>query len=419
MSGPIRALTEHRGFSTNVHNLASFGGAGGQHACSVAELLGIKTVLIHRHSSVLSAHGIGLADVVHEAQKPSSMIYGAGSTHILDLEFKDLEDAGRAALISGGLFEEPEFHRFLNMRYDGSDTAMMIPSQPGVDASKSFIDTHHREFGFTPTNRNIFIDNFRVRAVAHDFEGDSKGFISTARNIIEPKLQPQPSFEKSVFFVTKWESTPVYILGELIPGMRIKGPALIIDKTQTIVVNPLCMAVILDDMVVIDIKAVQSIEVSATVLDPIQLAVFRHRFFGIAEQMGRVLQKTSVSANIKERLDFSCAIFDPEGNLVANAPHVPAMIGSMGFAVKSQIKKWGGQLRDGDVLLSNSPGEQNNRLDNLHQADLFRIWRRSSSRSHSHYSSLRCGRYKHNLLDCFSWPSCRCTLSLHEVLNLG
>ena len=170
-------------------------------------------------------------------------------------------------------------------------------------------------------------------------------------------VPPTPALLQPVYFdQLGWTNTPVFSLQTLEAGTKITGPALIIDKTQTILINPESIATILSSMVVIDVVAQSQAAVSSTVLDPIQLSVFRHRFMGVAEQMGRALQKTSVSANIKERLDFSCAIFTPEGDLVANAPHVPAMIGSMAFAVRGQIELWKGKLQDGDVLLSNSPG---------------------------------------------------------------
>lgn len=388
MCGPIRSLTENRGFAANAHNLACFGGAGGQHACAVAEALGIKTVLLHKHSSVLSAHGIGLADVVHEAQKPCALIYGTQHLQHLEQEFQALEGEGRSVLATGGVVDEPSFQRYLNLRYDGSDTALMIAVKQGEDVVQSFVDVHHREFGFTPQNRDIFIDNIRVRAISQDIAEERSGFISESRIIQQPKTRPEVAFIKQVFFGTEWETTPVFLLGNLITGMRIPGPALIIDNTQTIVVNIKCEAVILNSMVIINVGAAQKEEVSSTEVDPIQLSVFRHRFFGIAEQMGRVLQKTSVSANIKERLDFSCAIFDPVGNLVANAPHVPAMIGSMGFAVKSQIKKWGSQLQDGDVLLSNSPGERNVFTNQDSKLIINRIWWCSFTRFDSDYTGV-------------------------------
>ena len=145
------------------------------------------------------------------------------------------------------------------------------------------------------------------------------------------------------------------MIDALTAGTQIPGPALIVDGTQTLLITPGSNATILSNLIIVDIATAKQREENHPTIEPVRLSVFRHHFFGVAEQMGRTLQKVSVSANIKERLDFSCAIFTPNGELVANAPHVPAMIGSMAFAVRSQIEHWSGKLQDGDVLLSNSP----------------------------------------------------------------
>ncbi|KAL2285839.1 hypothetical protein FJTKL_07551 [Diaporthe vaccinii] len=248
------------------------------------------------------------------------------------------------------------------MRYDGSETAIMIPLEDGLDAGKAFIDAHHQQFGFTPVNRKLFVDNIRVRVVGRQVSSLGPKTASTAAPTNtkvpsdSPAAVPKPSSVKSVYFSSLgWADTPVYLFASIAVGMVIQGPALVVDKTQTLLVGPSSTARIVGDKLVIDVSPPQAHNISTVVLDPVALSVFRHRFMGVAEQMGRVLQNVSVSANIKERLDFSCAIFTPDGSLVANAPHVPAMIGSMAFAVKSQIKNWAGRLKDGDVILSNSP----------------------------------------------------------------
>ncbi|KAL4819976.1 Hydantoinase B/oxoprolinase-domain-containing protein [Aspergillus spinulosporus] len=354
MCGPIRSLTEGRGYDAAKHHLASFGGAGGQHACAIAETLGIERVLIHKYSSILSAYGIGLADIVHEEERPCAKVYSESTK---DAIAADLEQLSQMAQDHSSLarFSCIEGQKYLSMRYDGSETAIMVSVSSGVDARQAFIDAHHQQFGFTPINRNIIVDSIRVRVTGKNVFGIELPESLKTKQDIRKVTTPTPDSARRVYFNTLgWVEAPVYLLGSLPYGARVHGPALVVDKTQTIVISPKCMAEVTKDMLVIDIRP-ETKSVSATVVDPVQLSVFRHRFYGIAEQMGRVLQNVSVSANIKERLDFSCAIFSPDGSLVANAPHVPAMIGSMGFAVKSQIEKWKGKLRDGDVLLSNSP----------------------------------------------------------------
>ena len=163
--------------------------------------------------------------------------------------------------------------------------------------------------------------------------------------------------------------TPVYHFDKLDKGTRVNGPAVIIDKTQTIVVVPNAVANILETCIVIDLKETKTESVDAgsltSQIDPIRLSIFGHRFMSIAEQMGRTLQKTSVSTNIKERLDFSCALFSPDGGLVANAPHVPVHLGSMQFAVRFQHQKWLGNLKDGDVLVANHPSSGGTHLPDI------------------------------------------------------
>lgn len=260
-------------------------------------------------------------------------------------------------------FNTVDAHRFVNMRYDGSETAIMISLEDGLDAGRAFIDAHHQQFGFTPVNRKLFVDTIRVRVVGRQVSShEPRASAATSTKIPVssdcPAAVPKPSSVQSVYFSSLgWADTPVYLFASISVGMVIQGPALVVDKTQTLLVGPSSTARIAGDKLVMDVSPPQAHNISTAVLDPVALSVFRHRFMGVAEQMGRVLQNVSVSANIKERLDFSCAIFTPDGSLVANAPHVPAMIGSMAFAVKSQIKNWAGRLKDGDVILSNSPGQ--------------------------------------------------------------
>lgn len=353
MCGPIRSLTEARGTQTSAHHLASFGGAGGQHAYAIAEALGIRRVLIHKYSSILSAYGIGLADVVHEEERACAKAWEDEAVPAIESSIDDLSHEAQQHLYDQ-FFDEVSAQCFVNMRYDGSDTSLMISFEKGVSPEKAFVEAHHQQFGFTPVGRKIFVDTIRVRAVASSRgEGRSNGLATQPRT--KNAVLKSESTKQVFFDALGWTETPVYLFGSIPLAKPVRGPALIVDKTQTLLVGPRSSAQIVDDKLIMDVDPPAQKNVSATVIDPVVLSVFRHRFFGIAEQMGRVLQKVSISANIKERLDFSCAIFNPDGLLVANAPHVPAMIGSMGFAVKSQIEHWRGKLQDGDVILSNSP----------------------------------------------------------------
>lgn len=370
MCGPIRGLTEARGYDVTDHHLASFGGAGGQHACAVAEMLGMRRVVVHKYAAILSAYGIGLADVVREETRPCNKGVDAATNRIWE-ELDALAEVARHH--ESMVFFENQMvvvKRFLSMRYDGSETSLMTAADYGVEEAKEeFVRAHHRQFGFTPTGRAVWVDSVRVRAVA---SGKQQHFTADDAEAVRVhddspsgnKTALTPESIRKVYFPTlNWTPTPVYNLTTLQhhPNVPIHGPALIVDKTQTIVVGLSSTARYspTTSLLTLDIGSSPpnpQFTQATTVVDTVKLSVFRHRFFGIAEQMGRVLQQVAVSANIKERLDFSCALFTPDGRLVANAPHVPAMIGSMAFAVKSQIAEWADKgLRDGDVLLSNSP----------------------------------------------------------------
>lgn len=355
MARPIRNLTEARGFETSSHQLACFGGAGGQHACNVADSLGISRIIIHKYSSILSAYGLALAEVVHESQEPMAAQYD-GAEELVARKIQGLVDRSIKHLKTQGFTEKQLRHEiFLNMRYEGSDTSLMILKPENGDFLSSFVQQHRREFNFI-FDRQVIIDDVRVRTVASANNVAEKSPLKQLKEATS-KEPPAPARHTDVYFDSKagFQSTPVYHLQELRSGVKLLGPAVIIDETQTIIANPNATVHILDTCVLIDLKLASSQVTCSSKVDPILLSIFGHRFMSVAEQMGRVLQKTSVSTNIKERLDFSCALFSPDGGLVANAPHVPVHLGSMQFAVRYQHKRWQGKLKDGDVLVSNHP----------------------------------------------------------------
>ncbi|KAE8413960.1 Hydantoinase B/oxoprolinase-domain-containing protein [Aspergillus pseudocaelatus] len=362
MARPIRNLTQARGFETASHHLACFGGAGGQHACSVAASLGISRIIIHKYSSVLSAYGLALAEVVKESQEPVSADFETSQSS-LEKRFSDLTDSATAEMSTQGFSADQVRHElYLNMRYEGSDTSLMI-LKPEDDSGflEQFKIRHRREFNFN-SDRAVLVDDIRVRTIASSKVRTEKSPLVQLRAATLQDVSGAPDNTTKAYFdgYSSRIDTPVYLLDKLQKNTRVHGPAVIIDKTQTIVVAPNSVAKILDTCIVIDLKEEQAAvngvpsELSSEI-DPIRLSIFGHRFMSIAEQMGRTLQKTSVSTNIKERLDFSCALFSPDGGLVANAPHVPVHLGSMQFAVRYQHQKWLGNLRDGDVLVANHP----------------------------------------------------------------
>ncbi|XP_032466557.1 5-oxoprolinase isoform X4 [Phocoena sinus] len=368
MCRPIRALTQARGHDPSAHVLACFGGAGGQHACAIARALGMDTVHIHRHSGLLSALGLALADVVHEAQEPCSLPYAPETFVQLDQRLSRLEEQCVDALRAQG-FPRAQIstESFLHLRYQGTDCALMVSahqhpatahSPRAGDFGAGFVERYMREFGFIIPERPVVVDDVRVRGTGR----------SGLRLEYVPKAQSgPPRVDKTTrcYFEGGYQETPVYLLGELGAGHKLQGPCLLIDSNSTILVEPACQAEVTETG---DIRISVGAEAPGTVgaqLDPIHLSIFSHRFMSIAEQMGRILQRTAISTNIKERLDFSCALFGPDGGLVSNAPHIPVHLGAMQETVQFQIQHLGADLHPGDVLLSNHPCAGGSHLPDL------------------------------------------------------
>jgi 5-oxoprolinase (ATP-hydrolysing) len=349
MIRPVREISIMRGFDIKRHILATFGGAGAQHACAIARGLGISKIFIHRFSGILSAFGIGLADVVVEKQRPWAGEYHPTNLKNIYTKLTRMEASAIKELRSQG-FEQKDIEttRYLNLRYDDTDTAMMIAEPDDHDFSKAFVKNYRREFGFDLKGRPLIVDDIRVNA-----RGKSQGL---KRIKIQRAFGPPEKIDtKPCFFENGWQDTAIFEGEQLKAGHKIDGPAIILQNTATIVVEPFCTAAITaygDVEITVDNLIDGAL---ATTVDPIQLSIFSHLFISVAEQMGRMLQKTSISTNIKERLDFSCAIFSHKGDLVANAPHLPVHLGAMSFAVKEQIRRRKKTLQPGDVLLSNHP----------------------------------------------------------------
>eukprot|EP00795_Rhopilema_esculentum_P001663 gene1663-16138_t len=384
MCRPIRALTQAKGYDTAKHILSCFGGAGGQHACSIAASLGMSEIFIHkqifgllcRYSGILSAYGIALADVVHEAQEPSADTYNKDAFDRIDARIDALIEQCNAELTRQGFSSaliscEP----FLHMRYEKTDCALMCSASEikidyAFDLQKeecgkhgdfktSFLKRYQMEFGFVIPDRPIIVDDIRVRATG-------RSNIQIEKNVPEATSPPRVETVTKCYFEEGYLSTNAYLMEDLTFGHMINGPAIIIDKNSTILVEPGCQAAVTKTG---DIRAQilsrKGQHLIGEKLDPIQLSIFSHRFMSTAEQMGRVLQRTSISTNIKERLDFSCAMFGPDGGLVANAPHIPVHLGAMQETVRYQINALGDSLKEGDVILSNHPSAGGSHLPDL------------------------------------------------------
>ncbi|EGV66381.1 5-oxoprolinase [Yamadazyma tenuis] len=363
MARPIRTITESKGYGTAEHNLACFGGSGGQFAVSLAKNLGISDVAIHKYSSILSAYGIFLADIVIEKQSPISVAYNKDHFEFIDKKVKGLVNAAQKDYEDQGLTAfDTRVEILLNMRFVGSDTHLLISKEEAYDADKRFVARHQKEFGFI-LDRKVLVDDIQVLFVVESKDKKVHNPYEEFRKLTTIEVE-QSSLTNPVYFEENgWNETQIIQLKSLKIGSKVRGPAVILDETQTLLIDPQSTAYVLSSHVLITVEHNNKPQISSTLIDPIQLSVFGHRFMSIAEQMGRTLQQTSISTNIKERLDFSCAVFDKDANLVANAPHVPIHLGSMSFAVKYQLnlykKSVDGKevfdLKPGDVLVTNHP----------------------------------------------------------------
>eukprot|EP01117_Protostelium_nocturnum_P019752 TRINITY_DN8643_c0_g1_i6.p1 TRINITY_DN8643_c0_g1~~TRINITY_DN8643_c0_g1_i6.p1 ORF type:complete len:1265 (-),score=478.55 TRINITY_DN8643_c0_g1_i6:21-3815(-) len=352
MCRPIRNITEAKGYDASTHILACFGGAGGQHACAIARSLGMKTVFIHKFAGILSAYGLGLADVVFDSQAPCALAYTDSKSTLEKLRPK-IEELKKktSSLLNEKGFKEEEISTelFLNLRYEGTDSSLMVKSPEDQDFEAAFTLQYKTEYGFLLENRKLLVDDVRVRAVGSGSKIEKKR-IQKLEQVVKPETRTKVYFEN-----LGWFDTPVYLLSALGAGAKIDGPSLIIDNTSTIVVEDKCVANITENGDIRIEVGEQAASPIGTELDSIQLSVFANRFMSIAEQMGRTLQRTSISANIKERLDFSCALFGPDGGLVANAPHLPVHLGAMQEAVRWQMNHLGREWKEGEVIVSNHP----------------------------------------------------------------
>ncbi|KAK7211459.1 hypothetical protein V2G26_018637 [Clonostachys chloroleuca] len=344
MSRPIRNATETRGYAPEDHDLVSFGGAGGQHACAISEKLGIKRILIHKWSSLLSAYGISQSQLQTDTTEPYSGDWSSDELpHIRRQPKKTLQ-----------------FDESLSMRYFGTDTNISISRPQDEDYGKAFTTEHLREFAFTPRSR-IVVDSVQVRGTGTTSMNIKPTPPTKAlEEIKKAPVQTKTQEYQPMYVDGKWDNASIYRLSSIPVGTTIDGPALVVDATQTIFIESRYRGFILQEHVVIEkidesIVQTSEAETNTQEISPIQLSVFAHRFMSIAEQMGNTLQRTSISTSIRERLDFSCAIFSSDGQLVANAPHIPIHLGSMQLAIQAQHKHWAGRLKEGDVLMTNHP----------------------------------------------------------------
>jgi 5-oxoprolinase (ATP-hydrolysing) len=352
MAAAIRSISLAKGYDPRDYVLVAFGAAGPQHACAVAAELGITQILIHPDAGVLSALGIGLADVVkHRA----AGVYGPfqALTGELRERLMELERQARLDVVAEGVApEQIEVTRSLDLRYVGTDAALTIAEPAGGDYAAAFSEAHQRQYGYVHEHRPLETVAVRVQAT-----GRSQARLRTTQ--AAPHQRAEPASRQPLYHGGRWVEAAVYSREQLQPGAMASGPAVIVEPLTTTIIDPGWQAAMLTggELLLTPANAVEPAPASLqahSALDPALLEVFNNHLTAIAAQMGITLRNTSLSVNVKERLDFSCAIFTAAGDLVVNAPHIPVHLGAMGQTVKQTIAD-NPRMKPGDVVVTNDP----------------------------------------------------------------
>ncbi|MDE1974160.1 MAG: hydantoinase B/oxoprolinase family protein [Hyphomicrobiales bacterium] len=352
MANAIKKISVQRGYDVTRYVLNCFGGAGGQHACLVADALGMTRVLIHPFSSLLSAYGMGLADIRSVRQQAIEEPFGKQGYAALAGAVRGLARTAIEEVVGQGVAAgKVALHRRAHVRYAGTDTSLEVPFGPLKSMQSAFERAHKARFGFIDRDKKLVIEAASVEAV-----GGGATFREATRKTTRTKL-PRPARRTRFFSGGKWHKAGVYLRDALLLGHKVNGPAIVIEPHQTVVVEPGWQAALTGKNHLVLRRARKLVRAHAvgTRADPVLLEVFNNLFMSIAEQMGVALQNTAYSTNIKERLDFSCAVFSGDGSLVANAPHMPVHLGSMDRAVETIIRENRGAIRPGDVYAINAP----------------------------------------------------------------
>jgi 5-oxoprolinase (ATP-hydrolysing) len=347
MANAIKHISVQRGHDVTRYTLCCFGAAAGQHACLVADALAMTRIFIHPHAGVLSAYGMGLADQVAMRSRAVEARLGGCD---LDAVAESLALEARNELLAQGIpAERIEVERRAHLKYDGTDTALVVPLGLAAAMERDFEAAYRKQFSFLMPGRSLVAEAVSVEAIARGERHAERQIGATAKAAAAETVR--------MFTGGRWHDAPLYRREDLGAGSRVDGPAIIAEANATTVVEPEWRASVtsLNHMVLERTKEKQASTAIGTSVDPVMLEIFNNLYMSIAEQMGLRLQNTAYSVNIKERLDFSCALFDAEGNLIANAPHMPVHLGSMGESIKTVIRLNCGRMKPGDVYVLNAP----------------------------------------------------------------
>jgi 5-oxoprolinase (ATP-hydrolysing) len=359
MANAIKKISVQRGYDVSEYTLVCFGGAGGQHACLIAEKLGIKRIFIHPYAGVLSAYGIGLADIRVVKQCSVEKCLQTDNIEELKKVITELRLAAEQEIMAS-LENSSKDNQILikvRLKYQGTDSTLLINFQEDITLMRlAFEQEHQLRYGFIQPHKNLIVDSLFVEIIQPITIPEEPIIARSSQRV------PHAIAEVKIFTKNQWYDTPVYQREDLQPDDQIIGPAMIVEKTGTNIIEPNWQAtltnrnsLILEQVNLKKSLVQQTIKEIPNKPDPVRLEIFKNLFQFIAEEMGITLQNTASSVNIKERLDFSCAIFDQHGDLVANAPHIPIHLGSMSASVHSLINAIGENLTKGDVYASNNP----------------------------------------------------------------
>ena len=352
MANAIKKISVARGYDVTRYTLQCFGGAAGQHACLVADALGMTRVLVHPLAGVLSAYGMGLADQTVLREQAVELPLNAATLSevaacLAQLAAAAQEELGRQQHATGVV----EVRRRVHLRFEGSDSALLVPFGDLAQMQAAFEAAYRQRFAFLMQGRALVVEAVSVEAL---LAGDAAD--EPVRQLHPPRAVPRRDTVR-MYGDGAWHDAALVVREDLRPGDVIPGPAIIAESNATTVVEPGWEAVLTAmDHLLLERRVQRAVRHAAgTRADPILLEVFNNLFMNIAEQMGLQLQNTAYSVNIKERLDFSCALFDALGNLIANAPHMPVHLGSMGESIKTVVRENAASMRAGDVFVLNDP----------------------------------------------------------------
>jgi 5-oxoprolinase (ATP-hydrolysing) len=352
MANAIKKISVARGYDVTRYTLQCFGGAGGQHACLVADALGMTRVLVHPMAGVLSAYGMGLADQNVMREQAVEQLLSAEVLSHLQQTMDALTESAQAEFSQQAVdIAHLEVHQRVHVRYLGSDAALVVPFGSLQAIQQAFEKAYQQRFAFLMANKPLMVEAVSVEVL---LKGEA---LAEQVHALHPLRDVPQRDTVKVYANGEWRDAALVVREDLRPGDVLQGPAIIAEKNATTVIEPGWQARVsaLDHLVLERYLAKEAQFAVGTQADPVLLEVFNNLFMNIAEQMGLQLQNTAHSVNIKERLDFSCALFDAQGNLIANAPHMPVHLGSMGESIKTVIRENAKTMQEGNVYVLNDP----------------------------------------------------------------